>query len=386
MFARKSQVVFLVFVWTIVHLLVFWRLGIRTLYDSKGYVAAADYFLAEQSLQDMHHVFYAVPILILALTRFLFGDTVVPFLILQILTSGLAMVALYKTAVKAFEEQAAGFFSVLLFLLWWDNIQWNTAVLTESIFCSLTMLILYIVISGDRTLRYYVTIASMAIILFLTRPTAVVVIVGIVGYALAENWQMIGSKIWRVRMVFVLLAVVSVVAAGLMFHHWDFTEQYVEGNIVTYMNTIKDSDLYYESLRLSTEQLILPDPDKPSIVKIVTFVYQNPIHFLKAFFLKIGYLVTGVRPYYSSMHNCFIIIWMIFIYFLFYLGVRTLKDRNIKLLVFIIICVNGSLVGISTVDWDNRFYVPMQPVIVLMAAGGASHVYRRVLKVSGQYL
>src|SRR5690606_981372 len=113
--------------------------------------------------------------------------TVVPFLILQILTSGFAMVALYRTAVKVFKVQEAGFFSVLLFLLWWDNIQWNTAVLTESLFCSLTILILYVVVSSNRNLGYYVAVASMAAILLLTRPTAVVVIVGIVGYGLAEN-------------------------------------------------------------------------------------------------------------------------------------------------------------------------------------------------------
>lgn len=380
MFTRKSQVVFLFFVWIAVHLVIFRYLGIRQLYDSKGYIAAADYFLAEQSLQDVHHVFYVVPILLLAFTRFIFGDTVVPFLILQILTSGFAMVALYRTAVKVFKVQEAGFFSVLLFLLWWDNIQWNTAVLTESLFCSLTILILYVVVSSNRNLGYYVAVASMAAILLLTRPTAVVVIVGIVGYGLAENWRMIGNKVWKIRIVFVVLAAVSFAAASLMFDHWDFTEQYVEGNIVTYMNSIEGSELYRESLRLSTDELILPDPEEPSIIKIITFVYQNPIHFLSAFFLKIGYLITGVRPYYSSIHNGFMLIWMIVIYFLFFLGVKAQKLPNTRLLAFTIICVNCLLVGISTVDWDNRFYVPMQPVIVLMAAGGASQIYHRIIK------
>lgn len=37
------------------------------------------------------------------------------------------------------------------------------------------------------------------------------------------------------------------------------------------------------------------------------------------------------------------------------------------------IIVNCGLIAISTVDWDNRFYIPMEPGLVLLAGGGINY-------------
>jgi hypothetical protein len=34
------------------------------------------------------------------------------------------------------------------------------------------------------------------------------------------------------------------------------------------------------------------------------------------------------------------------------------------------------LVSVSAVDWDNRFFLPMQPGIVLLAGGGGGYLIR----------
>jgi hypothetical protein len=107
-----------------------------------------------------------------------------------------------------------------------------------------------------------------------------------------------------------------------------------------------------------------------------SFVFSNPVIFLKAATMKIGYLVLGVRPYYSIAHNAFTLVWLTFIYGLCYLGWRTCNFYSIKLFVLTVILINCALIGVATVDWDNRFYIPMEPGIILLVGGGASFIVR----------
>jgi hypothetical protein len=55
---------------------------------------------------------------------------------------------------------------------------------------------------------------------------------------------------------------------------------------------------------------------------------------------------------------------------MFYVGFKNLQATPIKFFVLTLIIVNCGLIAISTVDWDNRFYIPMAPGIVLFAGGG----------------
>jgi hypothetical protein len=116
---------------------------VRNLVDSLGYTAAADFFLAHGVLEDVHHVFYAVPIFIISFFRWIFLGEVIPFLIFQCVISWLAVCALYKATTKIFDSNTAGFLTTLIFLLWLDNIHWNVAVMTESLTCSMICFIIY---------------------------------------------------------------------------------------------------------------------------------------------------------------------------------------------------------------------------------------------------
>jgi hypothetical protein len=45
-----------------------------------------------------------------------------------------------------------------------------------------------------------------------------------------------------------------------------------------------------------------------------------------------------------------------------------------RVLSLVVMLANCALVGIATIDWDNRFYVPMPPGIVFLAGGGAAYL------------
>jgi hypothetical protein len=125
-------------------------------------------------------------------------------------------------------------------------------------------------------------------------------------------------------------------------------------------------------LRLGTEQLSLPDEANKPIIKMAEFIYLNPLHFVKAASFKIFYLLLGVRPYYSHIHNLALILFLTLIYACSIVGYNYLTGNDIRIFAIATIMINCLLIGFSTVDWDNRFYIPMEPAVVILAAGGAS--------------
>jgi hypothetical protein len=192
---------------------------------------------------------------------------------------------------------------------------------------------------------------------------------------LSVHWKTLPT-VWKFSGA---LAVITIgfVAAFNMFQLWDFTDQYAKGNIVTYMDTTEGGPLYHEGLRLATTDVRLPDEDASPLFKMIQFVFYNPVHFLKSCFYKIWYLISFTRPYFSTMHNALSIVWVGVIYFLYALGWRRASNMPIKIFTIAVILSNCVLVGISTVDWDNRFYIPMESSLVLLAGGGAASLYDR---------
>ncbi len=163
-----------------------------------------------------------------------------------------------------------------------------------------------------------------------------------------------------------------------MLAHWDFTGQYLKGNVVTFADIVKGRPLFHETLSVEPpSSTAFSESDSP-IGRVVMFIYDNPVHFLKTAGLKIFYLIAFVRPYYSWPHNLYLVVWISLVYFFLVVGWKATSNLPIKLFVLTTIILNCGLIGISSVDWDNRFYIPMEPGIVLLAGGGVATLLIRI--------
>lgn len=355
----------------LVHVLLFLFFGVRDQFvDSQRYIEMADYLIANGELEYFYQIFYAIPIGLLAMFRVLFEDGLVAFVLFQSILSTAAALALFRSAAIVFKDSSAGIFAALIYLLWFDCLQWNTAVMTESLASSLTCFVIYLLVVFHDKRKHFGLLALLLIAILMTRPTGVLVIVGVAVFLLTRYHDMLRSRPLVSAVTYSFLTIAFIVGGWAMLNEWDFTDQYVKGNIVTYMDVIEGQPLYDASLRLDTANITLPDPSKSPVEKIVFFMVDNPLHFAKAAMLKVFYVVSFYRPYFSTMHNLYTLIWLSIVYVLFYLGIRRIEDSPVKNFVIAVIIANCLLVAISAADWDNRFYMPMQPCIVLIAAGG----------------
>jgi 4-amino-4-deoxy-L-arabinose transferase-like glycosyltransferase len=259
--------------------------------------------------------------------------------------------------------------TALIFSLWWDNIHWNVTPMTESLFCSLTCFLIYRLSRFKNSSRDFVIIFILLSIGISLRPTGMLLIAGVLAFLLRYYWQDIKSS----RPVIVSLGIgiifTLLISTHYLFQMWDFSEQYVKGNIVTYVD-VNEADFNTSGLRVLPRHPEAVNTAGSSIERIILFIYHNPSEFIKAAFLKVFFLLSGIRPYYSTLHNLFTILWMLFIYTGFYFGIRKSQLTPLVVFVLAVVILNCVLIGISTVDWDNRFYIPMEPGIVLITGAG----------------
>ena len=362
-----------------VHLFLFSFLGIREKFvDSQRYIGMADYVITHAGLESFYQVFYAIPIFLLAMFRILFDDGLAAFVLFQSLLSTVAAIFVYRSASKLFQHGRAGFIAAAIFLLWLDCIQWNTAIMTESIASSLICFTVYRLVVFKGTGRDFAILGALLTLSVMTRPTGVLSIIGVTFFLLSFYRAALKQRPAARAFVVAGLSLAFLFAARLMLNEWDFTDQYMKGNIITYMDVIQGQTHYHESLRVDTTGIALPDPGRSPAEKIIFFVGDNPLHFAKAAVLKVFYLVSFYRPYFSTLHNVYTALWLSLVYFLFYLGFRAADHKPIRSYCIAVIVANCLLVAVAAADWDNRFYLPMQPAIVLLAGGGGYYLLRRM--------
>ncbi len=369
---RISAIGILALLWFLVHLFLLIFYGDRRLTDAEGYLTEADYILANGKFEDVRHFFYLTHIISIISFRWIFPNLVLPVIFFQCMVSGFALLLLYKASVKISGNHLAAFFSCLIFLFWWDNIHWNVTFMTESLACSLTCILIYLLTCFKGRRKDFILIFILLVLVFFSRPTGVIPIAGAVLFLFLYYWDTVSKTTRLILIAGVLIS--GILAADQMFLRWDFTEQYMQGNIVTYMNTMEGTELYEPGLRLDPGNLIIAPSDEHPLMKMLIFMYDNPFHFLKACVLKFWYLISGTRPYYTKLHNAFSYAWLLMVYVFFFFGWKQLKNKPVRMFVLCLIVLNCAIVSISTVDWDNRFYTPMEPAIVLVAGMGAARL------------
>jgi hypothetical protein len=374
--STKYHPIILSILWAVVHVLLFRHYGVRNLIDSKHYLEIADHFLTYGKLEYTEHFFYVIPISLMAFFRWVFPDQIMQFLIFQSFLSGIAMIALYKASSKTFDNPMAGFFSCIIFLFWWDYIHWNTAVMTESLACSFTLFVIYKLTEYKNSRTDNVWIIFLLIIAVGIRPTGVITIVGILSFLVSYHWDTLSAKPrWKFFLTggFIFLLYFSAYAMAQL---WDFTEQFAKGNIITYADSAEGTPFFQKNLRINNDNLVFPDPGESELNRLILFAVYNPVYFLNLAVWKVWYLLSGMRPYYSLLHNACTLIWTGCIYALCFIGWKRTSYNPVKYFALAVVVANCALIAISSADWDNRFYIPMEPGLVLLAGGGAAVIWQ----------
>jgi hypothetical protein len=357
--------------WFIVNSILFSDLGIKVVADSSRYIEYANGMMSGFYIEE-HNFWYIGYAIYLLIIFELFAGSLMAAVIGQYVLSFLAVITIYKAAILLSKSAATSVVTCLLFIAFADIQQWSSYILAESVYTSFICFSIYsLAILNERKggiIRVSIAVAVVTVTFFI-KPTGIALLGALMGTICYELLSRILSRSTRLIIIFLSVALLLLLANSMMATY-KIVENYVAGEVVYGVRSYA-GESSIEGLTVSPpNDLHIPDSPAP-IVQVVQFIVQNPLYWLKLFSLKVYYLLSHTRPFWSSWHNWYSILILVpsYILFLSALVGKTL-DVRVKLFSAIFLLIHIFSVGVTSTDWDGRFLIPMLPVIFVLSGAG----------------
>jgi hypothetical protein len=132
-----------------------------------------------------------------------------------------------------------------------------------------------------------------------------------------------------------------------------------------FISLYKSGDIIaaYDGIKAFGTSMIATPTSSPSLFALIELIYKNFFYSLQLFILKLLFFLAHVKPYYSLIHNIFIVLTL---YPLYFFSAKGLLDKRTnhaaKNFAKFFIISNALIVMISVEDWDGRYLFPLLPL------------------------
>ncbi|QNF32009.1 hypothetical protein HUW51_04435 [Adhaeribacter swui] len=330
--------------------------------DSYGYLTYAKAITTGQ-FPDNHYSRYMGYSLFLAVFLGL-NISLKGVVLVQVLLSGLAAGALYKTIrVLAPARFYAAFLGTALFILWPGLLTWNFFILTDSLFTSFVIFSLYCVVHLRNGKGHW---QAIFVIIFtcIIRPNGFIVLTGYLCYLFSYFFLLQNSAQQRLLYFLMGLGMVFlgvVVINQFLLTHFDFIKTYQDGQVIF-------NSHYYQ---FKKTELNLPVAQLSPLHRVLVFVRDNPVYFLKMSVTRCLLFFLHIKPYYSFWHNGLIILVLYPMYFFWVVALKVGQiKRPVKLFVCTVFLQQAFIVTVTSEDWDARFLMSVISYVFVFGAIG----------------
>jgi len=288
-------------------------------------------------------------------------------IIFQFLTTIISSLCLYLIAQKLFSKWV-GLLSILIFLTYLPIQLRNFYLLTEILFINFSIILTYIFFF-KRHLK--ITILLIGLFILFLRPQGILILLSIsfttiMFLKLSKDYNFI-IKLIIIFLCFVLTIffidnaiqeydLISALSKGII---WGYS---FETNAICYNNCIPDltnADLY-----------------EKNVIGLLQYIKDNFFILLKVSFFKIILFFTGWRPYYSYIHNFFLICFHLPIYIMFCIYFfKSKKIISFEIFTLFYIFLSVVFVSVTFVDWSSRFIMYIFPFMIIFASKSATSLF-----------
>lgn len=353
----------------IINILLFNENGVKNVNDSHRYLEYANN-MKNGFYFDQHNFWYlGYAIFIFIVQQFYNSELAI--IIAQNILSWIAVICIYKSSKLIFNNPKSAFITSICYILFIEILSWNSYILCESVYCSFISISFYLlakIYSGSVDVRTITSLALIASLTILTKPTGIALLGAIFIVVILQTKFHLYGKIFR-GSLFLIGSVAILLLINKMLTTYLVMENYQLGEIIYDITTIKYKTEYESVIVSVPDYMYIPSKELPPIIRILSFIIHNPIYWTKLFIGKIFYFLIHIRPYWSIQHNIFSLVFLLPLYFYTVRGMIK-KTYNTKILVFFIsyLFIHVLSVGITSVDWDGRFLMPLLPAIFIMAS------------------
>ncbi len=353
----NKQVSILIVSWLLVNSILYYALGIKYAIDTTRFDSEANAWLQGQ-FEFSYRFWYSGYIALLALCKLIF-NSIYPSIVFQYLLSFISILLFYTGLSNILKNKTAAFIAALLVIVYIPIQQWNTCLLTESIFISLILLFIW-ALSIESSSKKWMCLFSIAILASTIRPNG-----GILLITCAALYSI--QKIQSGKYLNIQFYIVA--AAGLILLH-NFTDTFYQ----FLLDSFNKGEVIcgYNGWTYSTASSQVDDNSSGSITKIIDLIQSNPIKSMQLFAGRFVALWMDVRAYYSITHNIFIGIFLVFSYSTAIVGFIKFHTEytHLKWTSIIYCGLNSLLIMVTYADWDGRFLAPLLPMVFIWSGLG----------------
>lgn len=365
------------FIWVMSILTYFFLNGVKFGGDTHFYLGAAREILnGEQSILTYRSAYG----FILLLLPFVYFDIPLVFLVLfQLSLTALSAWCLYKISAKFFCK-LSGIICTALFLFYLPLLFLNFYILTDTLFIDIIIILTYLLVYFKKF--YLPMIVLLVLALITIRPNGILFLFSIL---ICMFFLILSYKKYLYFSIYLLLLLI------LIFPIIKILNSYiVDLNLINSISTQGiiwgysfENNAVCSKSCLSIE--LINKNFENNIIGIFKFISINFIDYFKIFLLKIFWLLLRARPYYSDLHNLYILIFDVVLYSSFIYGFikRPKNSFSVNVILFFIL-FSITLVGLTFADWDGRFSLYFLPLIMIFSSNGLLIFIKKVLYVINQ--
>jgi len=369
--------IFLIYVLWIISLIAYFILddfikagslnnGVKFGSDSKFYLReAAGILSGEASILDYKSKFGYI----LFLIPFVYFD--IPLVIIvffQLFLTAVSAWCLYKISSKFFCK-LSGVICVALFLLYFPLQIRNFYILTEMLFIDISIILTYFIVYFKRT--YLPIIIFLIVTLISIRPNGILYLFSILTCIF---FYFLNYKKYLYLSIYLILISVSIFPIISLLNSYMADLDLIGG--IQNKGIIWGWSFEHNQICENTgvpclETKFINNDYQNNILDILRFISINFIEFFKIFLLKIFWLLARVRPFYSDLHNYYILIFNIIFYPSFIYGFKKYPKNNFSVnVIMFFILFSSILVGLTFADWSGRFSLYFLPLVMIFSSYG----------------
>lgn len=343
--------------WFLINGLLLYSLGIKYAIDTTRFEAEATAWI-NGSFEPSYRLWYSGYITVLVLCKSVF-HSIYPSILFQYILSFIATLFFYQGLLKLTNNKQAAFFTTLLVICYMPIQQWNTCLLTESIFISLILLFVW-AFSFEKTVPKWLMLILISILATTVRPNG--------GILLLCCFAFYGIQSIQQNKKFPVFFSIGIAIALLILH--SFTDTFYQ----FLLDSFNKGEIIcgYDHWTSPNKTHIPNNASRGSITKILNLISSNPLKSMQLFASRFVALWSDVRMYYSLSHNLFIGFYLLTAYATAIIGFIQYRKVFAELaLITILYCgLNSLLIMITYADWDGRFLAPLLPMIFIWSGLG----------------
>ena len=297
----------------------------------------------------------------------------------QILLTGFSAWCLYRISSKYFCK-LSGIISIFLFLFYFPIQIRNFYILTEILFIDLLIILTYLLVFFRK--NFFPLIVFLIFALVSVRQNGILYLFSILICIFIYFIKYKKYLYLSLYLLILFLAIIPIVNLLNMYMleanlikmitnrgiiwGWSFEHNQICGN-----NGISCLEIQF-----------INNNYQNTIFGFLAFLSENYFNFFKIFVLKIFWLLARVRPYYSDLHNSYILFFNLISYPAFIYGFLKRPRNNFSLNVIIFFMVFSLLlVGLTFADWSGRFSLYFLPLIFIFSSYGILLFVKNFFKI-----